>query len=74
MPNTSIKSIVGGTANNSASTFGIFDAFPDEKSRQAHLNGPIAQALMAKAEELFAVPPTIDLIEVLGMKNLPTAA
>lgn len=58
----------------SASTFGIFDAFPDEKSRQAHLNGPIAQALMAKAEELFAVPPTIDLIEVLGMKNLPTAA
>jgi len=49
-------------------TFGIFDAFQDEKGRQAHLNGPIAQALMAKAPELLASPPTIDKIEVLGAK------
>jgi hypothetical protein len=27
------------------STFGIFDAFSDEAGRQAHLSGPIAQAL-----------------------------
>ncbi len=27
------------------STFGVFDAFADEAGRQAHLNGPIAQAL-----------------------------
>jgi hypothetical protein len=53
----------------SQSTFGVFDAFEDEASRQAHLQGPIAQALMAKAEELFAVPPSIEAIEVLGLKN-----
>ena len=50
------------------STFGIFDAFTDESGRQAHLNGPIAQALMAQAPELFAKPPAIDRIEVLGAK------
>ena len=36
------------------STFGIFDAFPDEAGRQAHLNGKVAAALMAKAPELLA--------------------
>src|SRR4029077_4431789 len=35
-------------------TFGVFDAFTDESGRRAHLNGPIAQALMAKAPELFS--------------------
>src|SRR6267142_2416676 len=49
-------------------TFGVFDAFADESGRQAHLNGPIAQALMAKAPELFAKPPAIEQIEVLGAK------
>src|SRR5262249_45897888 len=29
------------------SVFGVFDAFNDEAGRQAHLKGPIAQALMA---------------------------
>jgi len=51
------------------STFGIFDAFTDEAGRQAHLNGPIAQALMAKAADLLASPPSIEPITVLGMKN-----
>ncbi len=37
----------------SPSVFGIFDAFDDESGRQAHLNGPIAKALMAKADELL---------------------
>lgn len=50
------------------STFGIFDAFADETGRQAHLSGPIAQALMAKAPDLFAKPPAIEKIEVLGAK------
>ncbi|MGB7621613.1 MAG: antibiotic biosynthesis monooxygenase [Terriglobia bacterium] len=50
------------------STFGVFDAFADESSRQAHLNGPIAQALMAKAAELLAKPPAIERIDVLGTK------
>jgi quinol monooxygenase YgiN len=53
----------------SPSVFGIFDAFETDANRQAHLTGPIAQALMAKAEELFSVPPSIEAIEVLGLKN-----
>jgi quinol monooxygenase YgiN len=54
----------------SPTTFGIFDAFVTEVDRQAHLNGPIAQALMANAPELLAAPPQIQPIEVLGLKNL----
>lgn len=50
------------------STFGVFDAFADDSGRQAHLNGPIAQALMAQAPELFATPPGIEPIDVLGAK------
>ena len=49
-------------------TFGIFDAFAEESGRQAHLTGPIAQALMAKAPELFAKPPAIEQLDVLGVK------
>ena len=49
-------------------TFGVFDAFNDEAGRQAHLSGPIAQALMAKASELLAQPPSIEPIDVLGAK------
>jgi quinol monooxygenase YgiN len=50
------------------STFGIFDAFSDEAGRQAHLNGPIAQALGANAPNLLAHAPSIDRIDVLGTK------
>jgi quinol monooxygenase YgiN len=50
------------------STFGVFDAFADEEGRQAHLNGPIAQALMANAPEMFSKPPQIDPVDVLGAK------
>jgi quinol monooxygenase YgiN len=50
------------------STFAVFDAFADESGRQAHLSGPIAQALMAKAPELLAKPPVIERIDVLGAK------
>ena len=49
-------------------TFGVFDAFTDKSGRQTHLNGPIAQALMAKAPELFAKPPVIEAADVLGAK------
>src|SRR4029077_2526414 len=45
-------------------TFGVFDAFTNESGRQAHLNGPIAKALMAQAPQLFAKPPAIEQIEV----------
>ena len=50
------------------STFGIFDAFADEAGRQIHLNGPIAQALMANAPKLLASAPVIERIDVLGAK------
>jgi quinol monooxygenase YgiN len=50
------------------STFGIFDAFPDEEGRQAHLSGQVAAALMAKAPELLAKPPEIVNVEVLAAK------
>jgi len=50
------------------SSFAIFDAFADEGGRQRHLNGPIAQALMAQAPTLFATAPAIEPLEVLGAK------
>jgi len=50
------------------STFGIFDAFPDDAGRQAHLSGRVAAALMAKAPELLAKPPQIEKIDVLAAK------
>jgi quinol monooxygenase YgiN len=50
------------------STFAIFDAFNDEAGRDAHLSGKVAAALMAKAGELLAVPPTIEKIDVLAAK------
>lgn len=53
----------------SDSVFGVFDAFENEAGREAHLKGPIAQALMAKADELFARPPSIERIDVVGLKN-----
>ena len=50
------------------STFGIFDTFTAEAGRKAHLDGPIAKALMAKAEELLAMPPTIEQVTLLAVK------
>ena len=50
------------------STFGIFDAFPDDSGRQAHLTGKIAAALMAQAPELLAQPPAIEKVDVLAAK------
>jgi quinol monooxygenase YgiN len=50
------------------STFGIFDAFPDEAGRQAHLTGRVAAALMANAAELLSQPPSIEKVDVLAAK------
>jgi quinol monooxygenase YgiN len=50
------------------STFGIFDAFPDEAGRQAHLSGRVAAALMAQASDLFSQPPSIEKVDVLAVK------
>ena len=50
------------------STYGIFDTFPDDAGRDAHLAGRVAEALMAKASELLLTPPQIDKVEVLAAK------
>ena len=50
------------------STFGIFDAFPNEAGREAHLAGKVAAALMAKAGDLFSTAPSIEKVDVLAAK------
>ncbi|MNT22888.1 hypothetical protein D3C72_1582900 [compost metagenome] len=48
--------------------FGIFDAFPDDESRQIHLEGKIAAGLMARMPELFIGAPKIEKVDVLADK------
>ena len=50
------------------SKFAIFDVFPDESGREAHLSGKVAAALMAQAPDLFAKPPAIEKLDVLAEK------
>ncbi len=52
----------------SETTFAIFDTFEDEAGRQAHLNGQIAAALMAHADELLSEPPKIEQVTILAAK------
>src|ERR1700760_4319095 len=55
-------------ARTSPTTFWIFDTFGSEDARQAHINGPIAAALMANADEYLAAPPEILPAAVLAAK------
>ncbi|MDB5762681.1 MAG: hypothetical protein JWQ21_1676 [Herminiimonas sp.] len=55
------------------SEYGIFDVFPDEEGREAHLNGPVAKALMEQADALFVKQPVIRKLSVLASK-LPAVA
>jgi quinol monooxygenase YgiN len=48
--------------------YSVFDTFEDEAGREAHLNGDIAKALMAKASELFADAPKIHKITLIASK------
>jgi quinol monooxygenase YgiN len=50
------------------SSFAIVDVFPDDAGRQAHLEGPVATALMANADELLSEPPDIQPVDVLAEK------
>ena len=52
-----------------ASTFAVFDTFAAEEGRQAHLSGPIAKALMARADELLASQPNLEMTEILASKR-----
>lgn len=51
-----------------ANQFGIYDTFPNEEGRKAHLAGKVAKALEAKADELLTSPPEIQPVEVLAFK------
>jgi quinol monooxygenase YgiN len=50
------------------STFGIFDAFPDDAGRQAHMTGRLADALRANAAALLTVSPSIEKVDVFAAK------
>ena len=62
------KTVVWFGVRLGASTFGIFDAFPDEEGRQAHLSGKVAAALTEKAADLFSQSPSIEKADVLAVK------
>lgn len=49
--------------------YAVFDTFDDERGREAHMNGDIAKALMAKASELFSETPQIHKIDILANKR-----
>jgi quinol monooxygenase YgiN len=68
LANQEPQTIVWFAIKMGPSTFGIFDAFPEDAGRKAHLGGPIAAALMAKAGELLATAPTIEMVDVLAAK------
>jgi len=63
-----VATVVWFAIRLSKNEFGIFDAFPDDAGRKAHLSGPIAAALMAKAGELLAQPPKIEQVDLLAAK------
>jgi quinol monooxygenase YgiN len=48
--------------------FGIFDAFADERGRDAHLKGKLAKQITSKAPELFAKAAEMQRVEVLADK------
>jgi quinol monooxygenase YgiN len=50
------------------SRFAIFDTFPDEAGRAAHLAGQVAAALVEQAPELLAAAPRIEKLDVLADK------
>lgn len=49
-------------------TYWIVDAFPGDGERQAHLDGPIAAALMENSDRLLSEPPSIQPADVLASK------
>lgn len=68
LANDEAGTIVWFALRTDQTTFWIVDAFSSEVERQAHLDGPIAAALMANAERLLAAPPEILPAQVLAAK------
>ena len=51
-------------------TSGIYDVFPDESGREAHLSGPGDAALKGNASEPFVEEPAIEQVDVIAAKPL----
>ncbi|MFY0405623.1 putative quinol monooxygenase [Solicola sp. PLA-1-18] len=49
------------------STFGVFDVFPDDEARDAHLAGGVGQALGPNTGVLFS-EPQVERIDLLADK------
>jgi quinol monooxygenase YgiN len=49
------------------STFGVFDVFPDDEARDAHLAGGVGQALGPNTGVLFS-EPSVEKIDVIADK------
>jgi quinol monooxygenase YgiN len=52
----------------SDTTYGIFDTFNGEEGRQAHLTGPIPEALGKVGPDLLAEDPDIRTIDIIAVK------
>ncbi len=48
--------------------FEIFESFPDERARRAHLSGEGARTLLGRSRELFAEPARITRLDVVELK------
>jgi len=68
MSNDEPKTVTWFGVKMGPGTYGVFDTFDDEAGRDAHLNGEIAKALMAKASELFSNELKIERMEILASK------
>jgi quinol monooxygenase YgiN len=68
LANQEERTVAWFAVRSDSTTFWIFDAFADEEARQAHITGPIAEALMANAERLLAEPPQILPADILASK------
>jgi hypothetical protein len=62
------ETVVWLAVRSGASSFAIVDAFPDDGGRRAHLDGPVAAALLSRAHELLASPPAIEHVDVLAAR------
>ena len=51
-----------------SASFAIVDVFGDDAGRRAHLEGPVAAALMNAASQLLAAPPEIEQVDVLAAR------
>lgn len=68
LANQEAGTIVWFALRTDETTFWIVDAFPSQTERQAHLDGPIAAALMENADRLLASPPELMPADLLASK------